>query len=64
MSWNRKQYRKVLKPVRHARVNLCVVHCVDCGCQLQATHLVIRFGDRCRACWSAFSAGAAEMASR
>lgn len=64
MSWKRKQHRKEWKQPRHARVSLCVVHCVDCHRELTATYLVTRFENRCRACWSAFVAGAVEMASQ
>ncbi len=64
MSWNRRQFRKERKQPRHARTSLCVVHCADCGRELRMTHLVIRFGERCRGCWQQFVGGPVEMASR
>ncbi len=57
MSWARCQYKKESKPVRHARVSLCMIQCVDCQRELQMTHLVVRFGQRCRSCWQALMDG-------
>lgn len=64
MGYQCQQYVKARRQPRHARVSLHVVQCVDCGCQLQATHLVHRFGERCRTCFDGFMAGAVHMASR
>ncbi|HZO75304.1 MAG TPA: hypothetical protein VFB60_24070 [Ktedonobacteraceae bacterium] len=63
MSWKRSHYKKERKQVRHARVSLCSVQCLDCRRELRATYLVVRFQGRCRACWDGFVAGVAEMAS-
>jgi hypothetical protein len=63
MGWKRKSYQRENKRPRHASVSLCVVHCVDCSMQLQATHLVHRFGNRCRGCFENYMAGAVLMAS-
>lgn len=64
MSWSRSQYQKKDRRPRHAQVSLCIVHCVECQRPLQATHVVLRFGERCRKCFDAFLDGAREMASR
>jgi hypothetical protein len=63
MSWKRSHYQRDHKRPRHASVSLCVVHCVDCSAQLRATHLVQRFGNRCRGCFDAYTVGARQMAS-
>jgi hypothetical protein len=63
MGWKRSHYQRDNKRPRHASVVLCVVQCVDCSMQLQATHLVHRFGNRCRGCFDSYMAGAALMAS-
>ena len=64
MGYERQHYTKVRRQPRHASVSLCVVHCVDCRRPLVATHVVKRFGDRCRGCWDAFMVGAVHMASQ
>jgi hypothetical protein len=65
VSWSRCQYKKELKPVRHARVPLCMMRCVDCQRELRVTHLVARFGQRCRSCWQALLDGVeAEVTGR
>jgi hypothetical protein len=53
MGYRRQQFRVEQKRVRHARVPLCQVHCIDCQRVLVVTHVFHRFGDRCRDCWSA-----------
>jgi hypothetical protein len=56
MGYMRQQFQarqKCLSRVRHARVSLCVVRCAHCSCKLPTTHLVQRFGELCRLCWSA-----------
>jgi hypothetical protein len=63
MTWRRLQYREIHRPARHVHRSLCIVQCVDCGTQLHATHVVARFGARCRHCWAAFMRGAEAMAS-
>jgi len=64
MGWTRQQFKKeVRERPRHARVSLCIVRCVDCQRELHATHLVHRFGERCRPCFDAFQHGPTEMAS-
>ena len=62
MSWNRLQHSKTAKRPQHVRVSLCVAACMDCGRPLQVTHLVDRFGGRCRPCFSVFWSGAQGMA--
>jgi hypothetical protein len=65
VSWARRQYRKEVRPVRHARVALSEAQCVDCGCALHVTHVINRFGLRCRSCWRLFfsAAGGEEVGS-
>ena len=63
MSWRRAQFQETHRTVQHFHRSLCIVQCVDCGTQLHATHLVARFGNRCRSCWGAFMRGAEAMAS-
>jgi recombinational DNA repair protein (RecF pathway) len=63
MSWRRSQYQETHRTVRHFHRSLCIAQCVDCHAQLQVTHVVARFGGRCRRCWDAFRRGAETMAS-
>lgn len=63
MSWQRSQFKKVRRQSQHARASMCVASCCDCGTQLHVTHVLVRFGNRCRRCWSAFMRGAEDMAS-
>ncbi len=63
MSWGRSHFRKERKQLRHARVPLCTVQCVDCLGELPGTYLFHRFGGRCRHCFDQFMAGAFQMAS-
>ncbi len=60
MGWNRQQFRKERKVVRRSRVRLSAAHCVECGCELSASHLVHRFGEQCRACWQMFIGSVSE----
>jgi RNA polymerase-binding transcription factor DksA len=54
MGWSRQQFTKVeRKHLRHAHVALDKAYCVDCGRELQTTHLVARFGERCHRCFHA-----------
>lgn len=62
MSYQRQHFVKVRKQPRHASMSLCVVHCIDCRRPLQATHVVHRFGERCRGCFDGYMAGALQMA--
>jgi ribosomal protein S27E len=62
MAWGRVQYVKRARRPQHARVNFCTVACIDCGHSLCTTHLVGRFGDRCRSCFDTFWSAAATMA--
>ena len=63
MGFLRSHYRKERKQLRHARVPLCTVQCVDCLAELPGTYLFERFGGRCRHCFNGFLAGAVHMAS-
>jgi ribosomal protein S27E len=53
MGWNRQQFCVERKQPRHAHIPLGKAYCVDCGRELQTTHLVARFGARCRWCFDA-----------
>lgn len=55
MSWNRQQFKKERKHLRHARVPLGGTSCTDCGRGLHTTHSVLHFGGRCRSCFSSYS---------
>jgi hypothetical protein len=59
MGWNRQQFRVERKQLRHARIPFDKVYCADCGRELAATHLVARFGERCKQCFDAFWQGVA-----
>ena len=65
MGWNRQHFSVERKQPRHAHVPLGKACCVDCGRELQTTHLVARFGARCRRCFDAlWHAAMAQMASQ
>lgn len=56
MGYQRRQFQvaqKWPKRVKHARVPLRVVCCVDCQSPLSSTHAFELFGGRCRVCWLA-----------
>jgi len=63
MGYKRHQFQAMQKwprRVRHARVPLAVVCCVDCRSVLPSTHLFQRFGEQCRGCWSGDVCSAAD----
>jgi len=61
MGYQRQQFRAEPKRVRHARVSFCVAHCIDCQVQLSVTHVIVRFGGRCRRCWSGLTQSVSEL---
>ena len=63
MGFHRQHFIKPTRQPRHVRVPLHVANCTDCGSQLQHTHQVSRFGNRCRGCFVAGTqAGSADFA--
>lgn len=63
MGWNRQQYRKPERKVRHGRSSLHADWCQECGRELPMAHQVMHFGRWCRVCSQVGSAGGVEMAS-
>jgi hypothetical protein len=58
MGWNRKRFQEERKQPRHAHLPLAQAYCADCGRELPVTHVVARFGERCKHCFEAFWQGA------
>ncbi|GCE28135.1 hypothetical protein KDA_36190 [Dictyobacter alpinus] len=57
----RRTELEYVKQPKHARVSFHAAQCQDCGRELRITHVIRRFGGRCRACWSTLHFGVADV---